>query len=167
MGFFDWLSGNTSRVPSNELIQSLDIIGLAKNKVSGVSSQTQVLAADPSIAPVRGLFNLLGLYVQQVSVDLPPSTTGLDTSVSGWTLQAGTQTNSYFDAWRIRPDAEWVVISYRHGSWERLVGPTLDLAVFISNMDGDITERVKIVKSIGDQFKKTGVLKLPEFASES
>lgn len=163
--------GEAKQCPSDDLIKTLEEIGRLKNLCSHVSSQAELaeMVIDPPKAASRGLFNVLGLYVQLLSCELPPSVTHREHSIDGWTLQAGEQRKAHLEAWRAEFEDNWNVIKYKVGEWENLVSPTLELAKHIPKITGGITEKIHTVQEISSKWKETGQLDLspPRIGNEN
>jgi hypothetical protein len=96
----------------------------------------------------------LGLHVWYR--DLDRYTHGVD----GVWVKAGGKYSTKIEGWTDLKKS-WDVKKYKHGDWEALVKPTLDVARWLSDHGGlKIEDRDSFVKSI-DLFKKSGKLNLP------
>lgn len=148
--------------PSSELLQAIELIGQLKNRSSGIDNISALFTdIDPESAAIRGCFNVLGLYIQLQVV--PPSMSGVS-SQNRWTLQAGTQLESYLDAWKTEDELEWNVENFQPGEWEKTVFLALQLAEFLPEhfqKQNSLKAKVNEIQAAGEHFMKTGELVLP------
>ena len=99
--------------------------------------------------------DVLGLHVWYR--DLDRYTHGVD----GVWVKAGGKYSTKIEGWTDLKKS-WDVKKYKHGNWEALVRPTLEIARWLSYHDGlKIEDREAFLKSI-DFFKKSGKLNLPQ-----
>jgi len=129
----------------NNLLEKLERIGNIKNH----------LPFDQ-----RGWCNSLGLFVQFREKG------GLSR------LEAGDgKYRSRIDAWEegssIESGLEWKVKKYNPGDWEKLVNPTLDIALWLLERGGLPEEYMDSFSRAIEVFKKEGHLKLPRIKEAS
>ena len=81
-------------------------------------------------------------------------------------LQAGdSKYHSQIDAWQdnYSPESvfEWKIMKYEPGDWEKLVDPTLEIAIWLMQYEGLPEEYVDSFNRTIEVFRKEGHLKLP------
>ncbi len=80
-------------------------------------------------------------------------------------IQAGGKYHSQIDAWEegqsIEAGLEWKVKKYESGDWEKLVDPTLEIAVWLLEHEGLPEEYMDSFNKAIEVFKKEGRLRLP------
>ena len=80
-------------------------------------------------------------------------------------VQAGGKYHSQIDAWEegisIESCLAWKVKKYEPGDWEKLVDPTLEIAIWLMLHEGLPEEYMDSFNRAIEVFKKEGYLKLP------
>jgi len=98
--------------------------------------------------------DVLGLHIWYR--DLDRYTHGVD----GVWVKAGGKYSTKIEGWTAL-DKSWEVKKYKHGDWEALVKPTLEIARWLRDHDGlKVEDREAFIKSI-EVFKRTKKLNLP------
>jgi hypothetical protein len=98
--------------------------------------------------------DILGLHVWYR--DLDRYTHGVD---GAW-IKAGGKHSTKLEGWTDRKKF-WEIKTYKHGNWESLIKPTLQIAEWLYRHGGlPVEEQDDFLKSVRD-FRKTGKLVLP------
>ena len=141
----DWIFGNR---PSGESVAGEELDGLL-DKLEAIGRTKAGLPMSE-----RSWCNSLGLHVQ------------LKEAAGITRLEAGDIRHARLDAWRdpSRSGLLWSIRKLERGDWERLVNPTLDIAVFLDSRrsPGGLSDRDR--DSLRDAvalFDETGELDLP------